>query len=481
MKNQVVKILIMIAVLFSSIAYAVDVAKIVENTTAYLESLNTQNKFTGAVLIAKDGIPILTKAYGMANRSFNVPNQIDTKFNLASMNKMFTAVAILQLVEQGKLSLNDKIIKYIPEYANQKVANQVTIDQLLNHTSGLGHYWTEEYYKMAKDQLRTVTDYLKLSWNDSLAFPPGSKFSYSNAGFIVLGFIIEKITGQSYYDYVKEHIYKPAGMINTDAYENDYVVPNLAIGYTTNSARPGEIKNNLFMHGVKGGPAGGGYSTVEDLLRFGNALLSNKLLSPKYTKMAITGKVVEESNSIYGYGFRDRTENGYHIYGHTGGFPGVSGYLGMIPKLGYTIVVLSNFDNGSADVSLYIEEQLVGKTQRTRNRELTEMILNEAIANGYESAVKLYQQNKSKGQISEPVVNQRGYTLLAQKNTTAAIDVFRFNVYLYPKSANVYDSLGEAYMLAGNTELAIENYEKSLALNPNNRNAVENLKNLKEK
>ncbi|MBS4016199.1 MAG: tetratricopeptide repeat protein [Candidatus Latescibacteria bacterium] len=197
--------------------------------------------------------------------------------------------------------------------------------------------------------------------------------------------------------------------------------------------------------------------------------------------MAITGKVDAEANVKYGYGFTDKTENGYQIIGHAGSAPGISGYLGMIPRLGYTVVVLSNFDNGSRDVSLYIEEQLVGETQLTRNRKFTKMILDDAVANGYESAVKLYLKNKNKGQIPEQTVNQRGYALLGQKNIASAIDVFRLNVYLYPKSANTYDSLGEAYMLAGNTELAIENYEKSLALDPSNKNAAENLKKLREK
>ncbi|MBS4016200.1 MAG: beta-lactamase family protein [Candidatus Latescibacteria bacterium] len=285
MINKISKVLLTLfitVVSLSGIAYAVDSEKVVENTTAFLETLNVQNKFTGAMLIAKDGVPIFTKAYGLANRSFNVPNQIDTKFNLASINKMFTSVAILQLVEAGKISLNDKIIKYIPDYTNQKAANEVTIHQLLTHTSGLGEPRMEEFNRISKDLLRKVEDYLPLFSNESLSFKPGSKYSYSTSGYMVLGLIIEKVSGQSYFDYVKEHIYQPAGMVNTDAYENDYVVPNLAIGYTALSARPGEVKNNLFMHLVKGGPAGGAYSTVEDLLRFSNALLSNKLLEKTY-------------------------------------------------------------------------------------------------------------------------------------------------------------------------------------------------------
>jgi CubicO group peptidase (beta-lactamase class C family) len=468
------------AVLFSNVAHALSEKEVVEKTAAFLEELDAGNKFTGAVLIAKDGVSLFKKAYGYANRSFNIPNQIDTKFNLGSMNKMFTAVAIMQLVENGKIQLEANIIDYLPDYPNKNVAEQVTIHQLLTHTSGLGHFWTEEFMRTSKDLYREIEDYVPLFVNDSLLFEPGSQFSYSNAGFMVLGLIIEEVTGESYCDYVREYIYKPAGMINTDAYENDYVVPNLAVGYTEMQARPGEVKNNLFMHIVRGTPAGGGYSTVEDLLAFSNALMNDKLLSPEHTEMMMTGKVRTAPHIMYAYGFRDRVENGHHIVGHTGGFPGISGYLGIFTDLGYTVAVLSNFDSGYSDAVLYIEELLVDETQRTKNRKLTEMVLNEAVTNGYDAAVKLYLANKHMGEISERALNNRGYGLLAEDKITEAIDVFRLNVYLYPESANTYDSLGEGYMVAGDVALAIENYEKSLALYPNNMNAVEKLKQLRE-
>ena len=468
------------AVLFAGTAYAISEIEVVEKTTAFLEELNSHDGFSGTVLIAKDGVPILRKAYGYANRSFNVPNQIDTKFNLGSMNKMFTATAVMQLVEQGKISLDGKIIDYVPDYPNKDVATKVTIHQLLTHTSGLGNYWTEEYMRSSKDLFREVGDYIPLFVNDELLFEPGSRFSYSNAGFMVLGFIIEKVTGENYFDYVREHVYKPAGMLDTDAYETDYVVPNLAVGYTRMRARPGELKNNLYLHVVKGGPAGGGYSTVEDLLSFGNALMNNKLLSPENTELMTTGKVRTEPHIMYCYGFRDRVENGHHIVGHTGGFPGIEGYLGIFRDLGYTVAALSNFDFGNSELVLFIEELLVGETQRTKNRTLTEKILTEAITNGYEAARKIYDENREKVAIGEGTVNLRSYELLAEGKVTAAIALFRLNVYMYPESANVYDSLGEAYMAAGNTALAIENYERSLELDPENENAVEKLKELRK-
>lgn len=467
-------------VLLVGVAYAISEKEVVEKTTAFLEELNARDGFSGAVLIAKDGVPILKKAYGYANRSFNVPNQVDTKFNLGSMNKMFTATAIMQLVEQGKISLDGKIIDYLPEYPNKDVATRVTIHQLLTHTSGMGNFWTEEFMRMSKDLFRETEDFLPLFVNDELLFEPGSQFSYSNAGFMVLGLIIEEVTKGSYLDYVRENIYKPSGMTNTEAYENDYVVPNLAVGYTRMQARPGEIKSNLFIHIVKGGPAGGGYSTVEDLLMFGNALMSHKLLSPENTKLMTTGKVQSDPHIMYCYGFRDRVENGHHIVGHTGGFPGISSYLGIFTDLGYTVAAMSNFDFGRAQAILFIEELLVGETQQTKNIRLTEMVLEEAISKGYEAAVNLYEKNKEVGVIGEGTANNRGYALLAEGKITEAMAVLRLNVYLFPESANAYDSLGEAYMAAGNTKLAIENYEKSLELNPENENAIGKLEKLRK-
>ena len=144
-------------VLYAGVGHAISEKEVIEKTTAFLEELDTRDGLSGAVLIAKDGVPILKKAYGYANRSFNVSNQIDTKFNLGSMNKMFTATAIMQLVEQGKISLEGKIIDYVADYPNKDVATQVTIHQLLSHTGGLGNYWTEEYMRSSKDRFREVS------------------------------------------------------------------------------------------------------------------------------------------------------------------------------------------------------------------------------------------------------------------------------------------------------------------------------------
>ena len=160
-----------------------------------------------------------------------IPNRLDTKFNLGSMNKMFTAVCIAQLVEQGKLAYDDKIDKYLSDYPNSDAARKVTIHHLLTHTSGLGDFFNDKW-RAKQFRVKKVREYFPFFAEEKLKFEPGSKWSYSNAGFMVLGAIVEQVAGQDYFEYVREHVYKPAGMVNTDAFELDHDVPNLAIGYT---------------------------------------------------------------------------------------------------------------------------------------------------------------------------------------------------------------------------------------------------------
>lgn len=333
-------------------------AKIVDELQAFLEKLVVADLFSGAVLIALNGVPIFKKAYGLANKSFNVPNQIDTKFNLGSMNKMFTAVAIAQLAERGKLAFSDLISKHLPDYPST-VGDKVTIHHLLTHTSGMGDFFNEKFFFSSKDRFKTVEAFMPLFHDDPLTFEPGAQWQYSNAGFIVLGAIIEQVVGQSYFDYVREHIYKTAVMPDTDAYELDQPIPNLAIGYTNmgENFQPllgSRRRNHLFMIPVKGCPAAGGYSTVSDLLNFDIALRQHKLLSYEYTNIVLSGKVAfsDEMFAKYAYGFVDERVNEFsdgrvkqkRITGHKGGIPGINAQLDMYLDDGYTVVVLSNYD-----------------------------------------------------------------------------------------------------------------------------------------
>ena len=322
--------------------------KAIEKVETFLEELVAADQFSGTVLVAHDETTLFQHAYGLAEKNFRVPAQLDTKYNLGSMNKMFTAVAIAQLVEQGKVSFHEPISTYLPNFQREK-AERITLHHLLTHTSGLGSYWNEAF-EARRMTLRTVNDFLALFINDPLLFSPGEQWHYSNAGYIVLGAIIEQVAAQDYFTYVREHIYHPAGMYETDAYELDQVVPNLAVGYTyegvSATATPRQRLNNLLLHGVKGGPAGGGYSTVLDLFKFSRALRSHVLLSPASTELILHGKV-DRSNppgGRYAYGFGERQSNGKRIVGHGGGFPGIHTHFEVAPESGNVVIALSNYD-----------------------------------------------------------------------------------------------------------------------------------------
>lgn len=318
---------------------------------SFMKKLVDADVFSGAVLLAKDGEVLFKGAYGMANKDFNVPNKVDTKFNLGSMNKMFTGVAIAQLVEKGKISFDDPLSKFIPDFPNAEAAKKIQIKHLLTHTSGLGGYFSERYQNMSRDKLRTIDDMMNMVRQDekSIAFEPGSRWRYSNTGMLVLGKVIEVVSGQSYYDYVRENISKPAGMTNTDCYELDRVNTNLAVGYDKQFTDAGVAwGNNIFAHVMRGGPQGGGYSTVEDLLKFDRALRSGKLVSGEMFKTLATPKP-ELNSPEYGYGFS--VDTAANTAGHSGGFPGISSNLDMYLGSGWTAIVMSNYGRGSVPVT----------------------------------------------------------------------------------------------------------------------------------
>lgn len=332
----------------------------------YVHRQAAAGQFSGALLVARERKVLWSRAYGLASRAFGVPNRVDTHFNLGSMNKMITGIAIAQLVEAGRLNFSDLVGTHLPDYPREDVAGSVTIHHLLTHTSGLGTYFNERF-EASRDRIRSVGDYLGLVAQDPPQFAPGERSEYSNAGYIVLGAIMERVSGQGYDEYVREHIYAPAGMHATEAYALDQDVANLAIGYT-HMAPDGQPQserwwNNLLTLPARGGPAGGGYSTVMDLLQFTQALREHRLLSPAMTANVLEPKVELRSRAFthYGYGFCLGTLGATAIFGHTGGAPGINGQLDVCPEQGYIVVVLSNYDPPAAgDVAGKARELIAG-------------------------------------------------------------------------------------------------------------------------
>lgn len=315
---------------------------LIDRTRQLLDRMTLADKFAGDVLIAKDGRAILAQAYGLADREHRIPNALRTRFGMASVAKMFTAVATLQLVEAGKVKLDDPVGKYLTDYPNQEVASKVTIRDLLNHTGGTGDIFGPEFSSHAP-ALHTHEDYIRLFGSRPPRFEPGSRFEYSNYGYVILGAVIDRVSGQNYDDYVRNHIYIPAGMTSTAMPEPGYKpVPDLSLGYTK---RGGETwHTDRAAAQVRGTAAGGGYTTVGDLLRFANALHDNKLLDARDTELLKTCDIATPIGIHYSYGFEVITTNGVRCFGEGGLGPGMDDNFSVCPAPGYVVVVLANMD-----------------------------------------------------------------------------------------------------------------------------------------
>jgi len=298
-------------------------------------------RFSGVYLIARDGKVLAAKAFGWEDREAKRQATLETKFRIGSMNKMFTAVATLQLVAAGKLSLDSTVGTYLPDYPNKEIAEKVTIRHLLTHTGGTGDFFGPEY-EAKRLSLKTHADYMALFGARPPRFAPGSRDAYSNYGFLLLGNIIEKVGGENYYDYVRKHIFLPAGMKDTDSLPEGAAVPNRSTGYMW---KDGSWIPNTDTLPWRGMAAGGGYSTAGDLLKFAQALQTEKLLPGRLVADATTP---HNHAGNYGYGFSIIGTGILQHVGHNGGAPGQNGDLQIYPGLGIVVIALSNFDPPAA-------------------------------------------------------------------------------------------------------------------------------------
>jgi D-alanyl-D-alanine carboxypeptidase len=317
-------------------------AEVLEALTQRAGERAAADEFSGALLVARDGEVLLEEAWGLADREAGTPNTVDTRFRIGSMNKMFTAVATLQLVEAGKLALDEPIATYLPDYPNADLASKVTVRHLLTHTGGTGDFFGPEFDEH-RLELREHSDYVDLFGERGVLFEPGSRWEYSNYGFILLGAVIEAVTGESYYDYVRDNVYQPAGMTSTDSLPEDEDVPERAVAYGRPFGPDGAWEPVTDTLPYRGTAAGGGYSTVGDLLRFAEALQAGTLISPESLAEATS----PQGEEFYGYGFDVGTDPSAR-WGHGGGAPGMNGELRVYPDLGYVVVVLANLDPPAA-------------------------------------------------------------------------------------------------------------------------------------
>lgn len=305
-----------------------------------LDHLVSTSDFSGCMTVIDGDATVFDECRGLAERNFGVPVDHQTRFHVGSIDKMFTAVAIAQLIEAGKLSWDTTLAKLAPEYPDHVAAQKITVWQLLHHTAGLGDFMVPEYFQH-QESFVNPADYLDLIARQPKASEPGQQWSYSNAGYMLLGRIIENISHESYFDYVQQRVFAPAGMHDTGFDSIEDITPKLAVGYFRDGLFSSEWKADWMKVGFKGGPAGGGYSTNADLLRFTKALQSGKLVKPATLEKMFADEV-PAGPGAYAAGFGDRLSHGRHICGHAGGIEGTDANLQMIWGTDAAVALTSN-------------------------------------------------------------------------------------------------------------------------------------------
>jgi D-alanyl-D-alanine carboxypeptidase len=301
--------------------------------------------FSGVALIGRDDAIDIEMAFGRADPAGGRRNTAATRFNLGSINKTFTAIAIAQLLELRRLGLDDTLITHLPDYPNTDAAKRISIRQLLTHRSGVAQFMRADFGDVS------VASMTKIVGDAPLAFEPGSRQLYSNGGYIVLGRVIEVVSGKSYSDYVKDHVYRPAGMVASGFYRtgdrNDTIALPLPLPVTSAEGRGGAPVVGSPSAGPRtGNPAGGGYSTAADLFRFARALRSGRLLTPAMTRYVLDGTFAEDPK--WGFALREQQAGRHRFLGNGGGAPGVNAEFRFEPAGAYAIVVLSNSSPPSA-------------------------------------------------------------------------------------------------------------------------------------
>jgi CubicO group peptidase (beta-lactamase class C family) len=315
---------------------------------AYLKQMSDAEIFSGVVVIARDGKPVFARAYGYANREKRILNTLETPFLIGSLNKLFTGLAIGQLVEQGKLSYDDSLAKFLPDYPDSVSANKIRIKHLLSHTSGLMRESSAMFDSSAIDPQVTVKAMVDVLDRKPLAFEPGTKLAYSNVGFVLLGRIIEIATGQDYYDYIQKNVFAPAGAMSAGfplLPKNGVAAVPMAYPYDQAWDRDSVRwykQNQLGKRTRRGSPAGNAIVSALDLIKLSNAMRAGRIVKPETFRLHSSAKP-ELGAKDYGYGFIAGPYFGRPFVGHNGRSWGQCTEFGELRDTPYTIVVLSNW------------------------------------------------------------------------------------------------------------------------------------------
>jgi CubicO group peptidase (beta-lactamase class C family) len=319
-----------------------------------LDRLVRTNDFSGCLTVSDGGATVFDECRGIADRGFGVAVDHQTKFHIGSMDKMFTAVAIAQLVESGKLSWDSTLAQLVPEYPDHTAAQKITVWQLVHHTAGLGDIFVPEFFQN-REKFVDPADYLALIARQPKVSEPGKDWNYSNAGYVLLGRIIENVSHESYFDYIQRHVFAPAGMESSGFDSQEDIAPKMAVGYFREGPFSTDWKANWMTLPFKGSPAGGGYSTNTDLLRFATALRDGKLVKSATLMKMFDGEVPAGPGG-YAAGFGDRLSHGRHVRGHAGGAPGMDANLAMVWETKAAVAVTSN--EGDSPTAMMLAEHI---------------------------------------------------------------------------------------------------------------------------
>ncbi|HET6543159.1 MAG TPA: serine hydrolase [Chryseolinea sp.] len=469
---------VFIATSIFNVSYGqVKVDKLDKLISAYAE----YGQFNGSVLVAEKGKVIYKKGFGLADMEWNIPNQPDTKHRLGSITKQFTSMLIMQLVEQGKLKLDVPISTYLPDYP-RKNGNVITIHQLLTHSSGIPNMTSfPGFLKNVSRNAYSPLQLVNMSADSTLQFKPGERFAYSNSGYLLLGYIIEKVTGRSYEQLLQENIFTPLKMNNTGYDHHETLLKNRARGYEKNGRR---YVNADFIDMSVPYAAGALYSTVEDLYLWDQALYGNQLLRKENMDL-LFAKHIPSGGGHYGYGWGmgemplGNTAERIETIGHGGGINGFNTQLTRIPSDKSFIVLLNNTGGAPLnEMTNAIAAILYDKSYDLPKRSVAYSLADRIEKAGIPAALEYYKSIKdSTGyHLNEHEMNLTGYQFLQSGKVKEAAAIFKLNTQAFPKSSNVYDSYGEALMVLGNKTEAIENYKQSVRLNPGNEGGIKILK-----
>ncbi|MEP6735993.1 MAG: serine hydrolase [Chryseolinea sp.] len=469
---------VFIVTVICNVSYAQDkVEKLEKLIRAYAD----YGKFNGTVLVAEKGKVIYKKGFGLADMEWNIPNQPDTKHRLGSITKQFTSMLIMQLVEQGKLKLDVPISTYLPDYP-KKNGGVITVHHLLTHSSGTPNMTDfPGFMNNISHNSYSPAKLVELFADSTLRFEPGKKFEYSNSGYILLGYIIEKVTGKSYEQVLQENIFTPLKMNNTGYDHHRTLLKNRAIGYEKNGWL---YVNADFIDMSVPYAAGSLYSTVEDLYLWDQALYGNQLLKKENMDLLFT-KHISTGWGHYGYGWNigempiGNTPERIETVGHGGGINGFNTELTRILSDKSFIVLLNNTGGAPLNnITNSIAAIIYDKSYDVAKKSVANSLGARIYKNGIPGALAYYDGIKDSINyyVDEGEMNRAGYQFLEAGKANEAAEIFKLNTMAFPKSSNVFDSYGEALMVLGNKKEAIGNYKQSVKLNPGNEGGLKILK-----